>query len=76
MAFESMIAVLPFVQSGNFHGLGDERDTIGDRPEFPSVAEAGVKGYESIAWYGMVGRPLPGTSSRGSMARCAECSTD
>jgi tripartite-type tricarboxylate transporter receptor subunit TctC len=24
-------------------------------PELPTVAEAGVPGYQSVAWYGLVG---------------------
>ena len=26
-----------------------------DYPDVPTVAEAGVPGYQSVAWYGMVG---------------------
>ena len=56
IAFESMIAVLPHVQSGRLRALAvtssKRSSTV---PDIPTVAESGVKGYESIAWYGVVG---------------------
>lgn len=55
IAFESMIAVLPHVQGGRLRALattGPKR--AAQLPDAPTVAEAGVKGYESIAWYGVM----------------------
>lgn len=56
IAFESMIAVLPQVQAGRLRALGvtsaQRSPTV---PEIPSLAESGVPGYESIAWYGVAG---------------------
>jgi len=56
IAFESMIAVLPHVRSGRLRALAvtssERSSTV---PDMPTVSESGVKGYESIAWYGVVG---------------------
>jgi tripartite-type tricarboxylate transporter receptor subunit TctC len=56
IAFESMIAVLPHVQGGRLRALAvtssRRNATV---PDIPTVAESGVKGYESIAWYGVAG---------------------
>ncbi len=56
IAFESMIAVLPQVQAGRLRALAvtsaKRSPTV---PELPSLAESGVPGYESIAWYGVAG---------------------
>ncbi len=56
IAFESMIAVLPQVQAGRLRALGvtsaKRSPTV---PDIPSLAESGVPGYESIAWYGVAG---------------------
>jgi len=63
VAFESMVSVLPQVKGGRLRALA----TTGTRrsgllPDVPTVAEAGVPGYESIAWYGVMapgGTPKP-----------------
>jgi len=55
MAFESMLAVLPQVKGGKLHALAvttAKRSAVA--PDVPTVSEAGVKGYESIAWYGVL----------------------
>ena len=56
ISFESMIAVLPQVQAGRLRAVAvtslRRSPTV---PDLPSMAEAGVAGYESIAWYGVVG---------------------
>ena len=54
-AFESMIPVLPHVKGGKLHGLAvtsAARSPV--LPEIATVAEGGVPGFESIAWYGVV----------------------
>jgi tripartite-type tricarboxylate transporter receptor subunit TctC len=54
-AFESMIPVLPHVKSGKLRALAvtsDKRSPV--LPDTPTVAEGGVPGFESIAWYGVV----------------------
>jgi tripartite-type tricarboxylate transporter receptor subunit TctC len=63
VAFESMVSVLPQVKGGRLRALA----TTGNRrsgllPDVPTVAEAGLPGYESIAWYGVMapgGTPKP-----------------
>lgn len=56
IAFESMIAVMQHVRAGRLKAIavtsGQRNATV---PEVPTVSESGVKGYESIAWYGVVG---------------------
>jgi len=54
-AFESMIPVLPHVKSGRLRALAvssAQRSPV--MPDVPTVAESGVPGFESIAWYGVV----------------------
>ena len=51
----TILSVAPHGRSGKLRVLGI---TTAKRsaawPEIPTVAEAGIKGYESIAWYGLV----------------------
>ena len=54
-AFESMIPVLPHVKGGKLRGLAvtsAQRSPV--LPQVATVAEGGVPGFESIAWYGVV----------------------
>jgi tripartite-type tricarboxylate transporter receptor subunit TctC len=54
-AFESMIAVLPQVKGGKLRALAvtsAKRSPL--LPDVPTVAESGLPGFESIAWYGVV----------------------
>ena len=49
-------AVLPYSKVGKLRALGvstAKRSSMA--PEVPTFAESGVPGYESIAWYGLVG---------------------
>lgn len=49
------IAVLPHVSSGRMRGLGvssDQRLEI--LPQLPTIAEAGIKGFEANQWYGFM----------------------
>ncbi len=54
MAFSSIPAVLPHVKAGRLNALG-----IGSAkrspalPDIPTIAEAGVPGYEYTTWYGI-----------------------
>lgn len=55
IAFESMVSVLPYIKGGRLRALattGAERSNL--LPDVPTVAEAGLPGYVSIAWYGVV----------------------
>jgi len=53
--FPSILTSLPHVRSGRVHALavtGASRTRAA--PELPTMQEAGVKGYESATWYGIV----------------------
>jgi tripartite-type tricarboxylate transporter receptor subunit TctC len=51
----STVAALPHVRSGRLRALGvtTPRRAVG-LPDIPTVAEAGVPGYESVSWFGLV----------------------
>jgi len=54
LAFANAVPALPHVRAGKLRGLA----TTGARrsravPDLPTVDEAGVKGYEANAWFGM-----------------------
>ncbi len=54
MAFSSIVAVLPHIRAGRLRGLAvttPERSALA--PEFPSMAEAGVPGFDADTWYGV-----------------------
>ena len=55
MMFESMIGVLPFVTSGKLRALavsGAKRSPAA--PDIPTMAEAGVPGYDASGWVGVL----------------------
>jgi tripartite-type tricarboxylate transporter receptor subunit TctC len=63
----TMPAVMPYVKGGKVRAIA----TSGARrspalPELPTIAEAGVPGYEYMPWYGMFG---PGTLPKPLIAR-------
>jgi len=50
-----ILAALPYVQSGKLRALGiatAERSSLA--PDIPTVAQAGLPGFEFTAWYGVV----------------------
>src|SRR5262249_18299860 len=59
---DNVTSVLPHVAAGRLRALG----TTGPRriplaPDIPTVAEAGIPGYEITAWGGFMGAPgIPG----------------
>ena len=63
MMFESMIGILPFVTNGKLRALavsGAQRSAAA--PDIPTMAEAGVAGYEASGWVGILapaGTPKP-----------------
>jgi tripartite-type tricarboxylate transporter receptor subunit TctC len=61
--FSSLIQTTPFIQSGQLKALGTGGSTRSPvLPEVPTVAEAGVPGYEANNWWGIVtpaGTPAP-----------------
>jgi tripartite-type tricarboxylate transporter receptor subunit TctC len=55
MSFPSILTSLPHVRSGRLRGLavtGAGRTSA--LPDLPTMQEAGIKGYESATWYGIV----------------------
>jgi tripartite-type tricarboxylate transporter receptor subunit TctC len=63
IVFSSLIQTTPFIQSGQLKALGtggQQRSPV--LPDVPTIAEAGVPGYEANNWWGIVapaGTPLP-----------------
>lgn len=54
MLFDNAASALPFVQRGQLRALavtGSKR--LASMPDLPTVAEAGVPGYESLSWTGI-----------------------
>ena len=55
-SWNSTVAALPHIQGGRIRALGvttAQRSSL--LPEVPTLAEAGVAGYEFAGWYGMLG---------------------
>ena len=62
-SISTLISVLPHIKSGKVRalGTGGEKRNPG-LPDVPTIAEAGVPGYESIQWWGILapaGTPAP-----------------
>ncbi|NBS57473.1 MAG: tripartite tricarboxylate transporter substrate binding protein [Betaproteobacteria bacterium] len=56
MVFDSMPGAWPFVQSGRFRALAvSSGKRAPNAPDVPTVAEAGVPGYDYVSWLGLVG---------------------
>ena len=56
LTFGTSLSVVPHVKTGRLRALattGAQRSTA--LPELPTIAEAGVPGYEASLWYGFVG---------------------
>ena len=55
MYFGTTPSTLPFVQSGKLRALGvtTAKRTVA-APELPTIAEAGLPGYEQSAWHGLL----------------------
>lgn len=54
MMFDNIFTTLPLARSGKFRALAvstAQRSAVA--PEIPSVAEAGVPGYDANAWFGL-----------------------
>ncbi len=56
LAFDAMTAAVPHVKAGKLKVLATgSAKRLPFLPDVPTVAEAGVSGYEYSAWYGFVG---------------------
>ncbi len=56
LTWSSIPAILPHVRAGRVRALGvGNAQRMPSLPEFPTVAEAGIPGFESYAWGGMIG---------------------
>jgi tripartite-type tricarboxylate transporter receptor subunit TctC len=55
MLTSSMSALMPYVTSGKMRGIAvtsAKRSTVA--PEFPTIAESGLPGFEVITWFGIL----------------------
>jgi tripartite-type tricarboxylate transporter receptor subunit TctC len=63
MTFEGLIATLPHVKAGKLKAIAVTTSTrSGLLPNVPTIAEAGLPGYEAANWYGFLapaGTPRP-----------------
>ncbi len=55
LIFANIVAVLPHVRAGKLRGIAvTAPERIATLPEFPTVAESGLPGYDVVAWYGLL----------------------
>lgn len=56
LTWSSIPTILPHVRAGRVRALGvGNAARMPSLPEFPTIAEAGLPGFESYAWGGMIG---------------------
>jgi len=56
LTWSSIPSILPHVRSGRVRALGvGNKERLKALPDFPTISEAGVPGYEGYAWGGMIG---------------------
>jgi tripartite-type tricarboxylate transporter receptor subunit TctC len=56
LAFPGIAGMLPHIKAGKLRALGvTSAKRSPELPGVPTIAEAGVKGYEMVAWFGLVG---------------------
>ena len=66
----TMITVIPYVRDGRLRALGvTSLKRAAVAPELPTIAEAGLPGYESVQWYGLL---APGATPREIIVRLHE----
>jgi tripartite-type tricarboxylate transporter receptor subunit TctC len=67
MIFDNMPSALPHIKGGKLRALGvTGSKRSGALPEVPTIAEAGVAGYESLSWSGLA---VPAGTPRDIIAR-------
>jgi tripartite-type tricarboxylate transporter receptor subunit TctC len=55
VATASMLGAIPHVRSGRLRAFGvTSAARVSGAPDIPTIAEAGVSGYESLQWYGLL----------------------
>jgi len=56
VGFPGIAGMLPHIKSGKLRALGvTSARHSPELPDVPTIAEAGVKGYEMVAWFGIAG---------------------
>ena len=56
LTYSSIPTALPHIRAGRLRALGvGNAQRMPSLPEFPTIAEAGLPGYEAYAWGGMLG---------------------
>jgi tripartite-type tricarboxylate transporter receptor subunit TctC len=56
VGFPGIAGMLPHIKSGRLRPLGvTSAKRSPELPAVPTIAEAGVKGYEMVAWFGIAG---------------------
>lgn len=70
LTWSSIPTILPHVRAGRVRALGvGNARRIPSLPDFPTISEAGLPGYESYAWGGMIG---PANMPKDIVARLAK----
>ena len=66
----TMITIIPYVRDGRLRALGvTSLKRAAVAPELPTIAEAGLPGYEAVQWYGLL---APGATPREIIAKLNE----
>jgi len=67
LTINNPLALLPHVRSGRLRALGTSSlQRLASTPDIPTIAEAGLPGYEAALWYGIV---LPAKAAPALVAR-------
>lgn len=67
LSFATVVSSLPHVKTGKLRSLGvTSAKRTPAAPEYPTVAESGLPGYEAVAWYGVL---APAATPRETVTR-------